>query len=160
MSVVKIPAPSLAKNLVGEPAEREILIYLPPSYSTPDKRFPTVYYLRGHGDDSMIGFYSPAILDTLIKNGKVKDMIVVIANGISKMGGSFYVNSPVTGNREDFIAQDVFDYVDSHFPTLAQPESRGIPVKVEAYNGSHESALGDRIRDHMFPFFAATLKSE
>ena len=42
------------------------------------------------------------------------------------MGGSFYVNSPVTGNWEDFITQDVVGYVDSHFRTLAQAESRGI----------------------------------
>ena len=126
VSTVKIPAPSLANNLVGEPAEHEILIYLPPSYDTPDKRFPTVYYLPGYGDSGMIGFYLPANLDKLIENGKVKDMIVVVANGVSKMGGSFYVNSPVTGNWEDFITQDVVDYVDSHFRTLAQPESRGI----------------------------------
>ena len=62
----------------------------------------------------MIGFYLPADLDALIKSGKAKDMIVVVANGISKMGGSFYVNSPVTGNWDDFITQDVVNYVDSH----------------------------------------------
>jgi S-formylglutathione hydrolase len=126
LSTVKIPAPSLANNLVGEPAEREIVVYLPPAYGTPNKRFPTVYYLPGYGDSGMIGFYLPANLDKLIESGKVKDMIVVVANGVSKMGGSFYVNSPVTGNWEDFIAQDVVDYVDDHFRTLAQPESRGI----------------------------------
>jgi hypothetical protein len=28
--------------------------------------------------------------------------------------GSFYVNSPVTGNWEDFIAQNVVGYVDGY----------------------------------------------
>jgi S-formylglutathione hydrolase len=126
LNSVKIPAPSLADNLVGEAAEREITVYLPPAYSTPGKRFPTVYYLPGYGDSGMIGFYLPKDLDKLIQGNKTQDMIVVVADGISRMGGSFYANSPVTGNWEDFIAQDVVDYVDSHFRTLAQPASRGI----------------------------------
>jgi pimeloyl-ACP methyl ester carboxylesterase len=42
------------------------------------------------------------------------------------MGGSFYVNSPVTGNWEDYVAEDVVHYIDSHFRTLPQVESRGI----------------------------------
>jgi S-formylglutathione hydrolase FrmB len=40
--------------------------------------------------------------------------------------GSFYTNSPVTGNWEDFIYRDVVAYVDSNFRTLARPSSRGI----------------------------------
>ncbi|HTP07549.1 MAG TPA: alpha/beta hydrolase [Anaerolineae bacterium] len=126
LNSVKIPAPSLADNLVGEAAEREIMIYLPPAYGATDQHFPAVYYLPGYGDYNMIGFTLPGDLNSLIDQSKVKDMIVVVANGVSEMGGSFYANSPVTGNWEDFIAQDVVDYVDSHFRTLAQPESRGI----------------------------------
>jgi S-formylglutathione hydrolase FrmB len=49
-----------------------------------------------------------------------------VVNGTNKLGGSFYVNSSVTGDWEDFIAQDVVGYVDSNFRTLAQSESRGI----------------------------------
>jgi enterochelin esterase-like enzyme len=124
--IVKIAAPSLTNNLVGESAEREIQIYLPPSYTTSNKRFPVVYYLPGYGDSGMIGFYLPDEMDKLIQSGKVKDMIVVVAPGTNKLGGSFYVNSPVTGNWEDFITQDVVNYVDSHYRTLAQPASRGI----------------------------------
>ena len=125
-SILYIPAPALANNLVDEPTEREIMVYLPPSYATSDKRYPVIYYLPGYGDGNLIGFYLPGDLDTMIKAGKVKETIVVVANGISVMGGSFYVNSPVTGNWEDFIAQDVVGYVDSHFRTLAQADSRGI----------------------------------
>ena len=126
MNVITIPAPSLENNLVGEPTEREIRVYLPPSYGFPDKRFPVVYYLPGYGDSDMLGFRLPDRMDALIQNGEVNEMILVVANGKSKMGGSFYVNSPVTGNWEDFIVQDVVGYVDSHFRTLPQAESRGI----------------------------------
>jgi S-formylglutathione hydrolase len=126
MNIIKISAPSLEKNLVGEAAERTIQVYLPPSYGIQGKHFPVVYYLPGYGDSSMIGFNLPVSMDRLITDGKLNEMIVVIVNGTNKLGGSFYVNSPVTGNWEDFITGDVVGYVDSHFRTLAQAESRGI----------------------------------
>ena len=126
MNIVKVPAPSLENNLVGEPAERMLYVYLPPSYNTSENRYPVLYYLPGYGDGNIIGFRLPDDMDKLIQGGQVNEMIIVVASGTSKLGGSFYVNSPVTGNWEDFIVQDVVGYVDSHFRTLAQVESRGI----------------------------------
>ena len=43
-----VAAPSLANNLLGDPAEREILVFLPPSYEVTDERYPVVYYLAGY----------------------------------------------------------------------------------------------------------------
>jgi S-formylglutathione hydrolase len=123
---IEIPAPSLANNLVGELAERTIYVYLPPSYSTSEKRYPVIYYLPGYGDSSIIGFRLPDDMDSLIESGEAGEMIMVVAGGDSKMGGSFYVNSPVTGNWEDLIVMDLVGYVDAHFRTLPQAESRGI----------------------------------
>ena len=54
------------------------------------------------------------------------DMIVVIPNAYNTYAGSFYVNSPVTGNWQDFISDDLISYVDGHFRTLAVPASRGV----------------------------------
>ena len=126
MNRIEIPAPSLANNLVGEPAERIIYVYLPPSYNSSEKRYPVVYYLPGYGDSSIIGFRLPDDMDSLIESGDVDEMIMVVAGGDSRMGWSFYVNSPVTGNWEDFIVNDLVGYVDAHFRTLPQAESRGI----------------------------------
>jgi len=126
VNTIKKSAPSLKNNLVGEAAERAIQVYLPPSYGIQGKRFPVVYYLPGYGDSGMIGFNLPDSMDRLIYDGKLNEMIVVVVNGMNKLGGSFYVNSSVTGNWEDFIAQDVVGYVDGNFRTLAQSESRGI----------------------------------
>ena len=126
MNMIRIDAPSLMNNIVGEPTERTIYVYLPPSYASSEKRYPVVYYLPGYGDSSVIGFRLPGDMDALIESGQVNEMIMVVAGGDSKMGGSFYVNSPVTGNWEDFIVKDLVGYVDSHFRTLPQAESRGI----------------------------------
>jgi S-formylglutathione hydrolase len=126
MNLIKIDAPSLLNNIVGDPTERTIYVYLPPSYASSEKRYPVVYYLPGYGDSRVIGFGLPGDMDALIESGGVNEMIMVVTGGDSKMGGSFYVNSPVTGNWEDFIVKDLVGYVDSHFRTLPQAESRGI----------------------------------
>ena len=126
MNRIEIAAPSLANNLVGEPAEHTIFVYLPPSYAASEKRYPVVYYLPGYGDTAMIGFRLPEGMDALIESGQVEEMIIVVAGGDSEIGGSFYVNSPVTGNWEDYIVEDVVGYVDANFRTLQQAESRGI----------------------------------
>lgn len=129
-----ITAPSLENNLFSEPAEEPIAIYLPPSYGTSTKRYPVVYFLPGFGDivryytfyGVFQGFALKPSMDRLIGEGRVKEMIVVIPNGTNFMGGGFYVNSPVTGNWEDFIVRDVVGFVDGNYRTNASPASRGL----------------------------------
>ena len=124
LNVVKIESVALAKNLIGEKAERAILVYLPPDYDTSPKRYPVVYFLPGFGDRSMD---TPAEeINKLVLAGTIQEMIIVVAPGDNRLGGSFYVNSPVTGYWEDFVVQEVVGYVDSHYRTIARVESRGL----------------------------------
>jgi S-formylglutathione hydrolase len=129
VDLVKIPAPSLAKNVFREPAQLEIAVYLPPSYAGTDRRYPVVYYLTGMGVKlaSERGYpLVQAAADHLLAGGKMPEMILVTVSGFNTLGASLYVNSPVNGNWEDFVAQDVVSYVDSHYRTLAAAASRGI----------------------------------
>lgn len=124
-NTVKIESVALAKNLIGEKTERTIDVYLPPTYDTSAKRYPVVYFLPGFEDRTM-GVSLPGSIDGLIQAGTIREMIIVIVPGDNRLGGSFYVNSPVTGNWEDFVVQEVVGYVDSHYRTIAQAGSRGI----------------------------------
>jgi S-formylglutathione hydrolase FrmB len=125
-----IHAPALEGNVAGEPADQEVLVYLPPSYDTaPQRRYPVVMLLHGIGDPPSRWtetHHVPELLDRLSAAGKVPELIVVMPNGRTKFFGSFYVNSTVNGRWEDYIAVDVISYVDAHYRTLAQPESRGV----------------------------------
>ncbi len=129
-----IPAPSLEDNLFGIPTEQPVAIYLPPSYSTSDKKYPVVYFLPGFSTPVVYftywgvfqGFALRESIDRLIDTGTINEMIVVIPNGLTFMLGSFYVNSPVTGNWEDFIVKDVVEYIDCKYRTLPNAASRGI----------------------------------
>lgn len=111
--------------MIGEKTERTINVYLPPSYDITAKRYPVVYFLPGFEDTTM-GVSLPGRIDALIQAGTIQEMIIVVVPGNNQLGGSFYVNSPATGNWEDFVVQEVVGYVDSHYRTIAQTGSRGI----------------------------------
>lgn len=131
---IQVPAPSLRGNLLGDRAVRTTSIYLPPSYlRARSRRFPVLYLLHGFGADNtafIAGRYQDldirVSMDELIRSGKSTEMIVVTPDARNRYDGSFYANSPVTGNWEDFIAHDLVGYVDSHYRTIATRGGRGI----------------------------------
>lgn len=129
-----IAAPSLRGNLMGDPAWDEVTVYLPPSYSSQrSKRYPVVYLLHGFAANHrafMKGAYQNLnvriSMDSLIRAGAVKEMIVVTPNARNFFDGSFYANSPVTGNWEDFIVRDLVSHIDRRYRTIRSRTARGL----------------------------------
>ncbi len=129
-----VAAPSLRGNLIGDPDWREVTVYLPPGYSSQTaRRYPVVFLLHGFGADHrqfMNGQYQDfnvrVSMDSLIRAKVVLPMIVVMPNGRSFFGGSFFINSPVTGAWEDFIVRDLLSHVDRNYRTRRSRDSRGI----------------------------------
>jgi S-formylglutathione hydrolase FrmB len=129
-----VPAPALRRNLIGQPAWDRISIYLPPGYNTePKRRFPVLYFLHGFdADDRALvkGAYQNlnirVSMDSLTKAGLVREMIVVMPNARNRYNGSFYTNSPVTGNWEQFITRDLVNFVDRKYRTVKSRTGRGL----------------------------------
>ena len=94
-----------------------------------ERRYPVVYLLHGYGTDER-GWtgYAPIkpAMDTLVRVGIIREMIIVMPNGRNALDGSFYTNSATTGNWEDFIANELVASVDKKYRTIARPESRGL----------------------------------
>ncbi|TFH55517.1 MAG: alpha/beta hydrolase, partial [Candidatus Zixiibacteriota bacterium] len=148
----RIPAPSLAGNLFGDSTQQPIAIYLPPSYGTSKARYPVIYFLPGFGDGITLfldgtyqGFKLQEAMDSLIRVGAIKEMIVVIVNGRNRLGGSFYTNSPATGNWEIFIFKGLVTFINNHYRTVLSPGSRGIAG--HSMGGSGALSLGMRHPD-------------
>jgi S-formylglutathione hydrolase FrmB len=66
------------------------------------------------------------MLDTLIQKEYIQPMIIVCPSAINSYDGSWYTNSIVTGQWEDFIVQDVVAHIDATYRTLPSAGSRGI----------------------------------
>src|SRR5207253_3474821 len=128
---IKVHGKSLEGNLEGDSADRDVTIYLPPSYSTDkSKRYPVIYLLHGYGgrDDTFNGRLAtlPDSADNDIKAGTAKEMIVVMPNSYTLHKGSMYSNSVTTGDWESYVAVDLVAYVDGHYRTIAKRISRGL----------------------------------
>jgi enterochelin esterase-like enzyme len=131
---VMIHITSLEGNLLEDSPEREITIYLPPSYNgKPDKHYPVVYLLHGYvanssglKEDLFITGDIKRFMDSWIQAGEVKEMILVMPNSFNRLGGSFYTNSVTTGNWADYIAKDLVKYIDDNYRTIPKHESRGV----------------------------------
>ena len=121
-----VPAPSLGNNLLGDPAERDVVVHLPPSYDTSDARYPVVYYLAGADEPvGRLNAIAPVLWAEMGTQG-MRELIVVELDGASSIGNTFYANSPVTGNAEDALTQDVVAYVDATYRTIPEAASRGL----------------------------------
>jgi S-formylglutathione hydrolase len=130
---IKVHGKSLEGNLEGDSPDRDVSIYLPPSYATArTRRYPVIYLLHGYTDSDDLWFGSkphfinvPTVADKALASGS-REMIIVMPNAFTAYQGSMYSSSPATGDWEAFVAHDLVAYMDSHYRTIAEASSRGL----------------------------------
>jgi enterochelin esterase-like enzyme len=126
---IKVHGASLEGNLEGDSPDRDVVVYLPPSYAkSPKQRYPVVYFLHGYsvGVEAYVKMLNlPEMADKAIAAG-AKEMILVLPDAYTVYSGSMYSNSPTTGDWERFISHDLVAYIDRHYRTVADRDSRGL----------------------------------
>ena len=126
---IKVHGASLEGNLEGDSPDRDVVVYLPPSYAkSPKQRYPVVYFLHGYsvGVEAYVKMLNlPDMADSAIAAG-AREMILVLPDAFTVYSGSMYSNSPTTGNWEGFLSRDLVAYIDSHYRTVADRNSRGL----------------------------------
>jgi len=114
------------QNTGGENPNRKVSVYLPPNYEGSSERYPVIYYLHGFmGKDSIFSTMKD-ILDEAIRSKKIRPFILVQPDQYTLFEGSFYSNSSLTGNWEEFTSKELVAYIDKNYRTMARRESRGI----------------------------------
>lgn len=63
-------------------------------------------------------------LDKAAAAGLCPEVIVVGVEGGNSLGGSFYINSPVTGQWMDWVYKEAVAIVDGRYRTIAMAEGR------------------------------------
>lgn len=123
----------LKDNPLGDPFEREVLVYLPDGYESNDSQYPTIYFLPGFAGTAR-GFFNdspfaPNIgqrIDKMIADERIDPFIAVFPDCMTRYGGSQFINSSATGNYEDYLIDEVVPFVDDHFPTQNDPNKRAV----------------------------------
>lgn len=126
---IKIHGAALEGNLEGDAVDRDVIVFLPPSYATEkSRRFPVVYALHGYSigaEQWTQEIHVPQTIEGAFAQG-AQDMIVVLPDSKTMHNGSMYSSSITTGDFEQFIARDVVAYVDAHYRTIPKRTSRGL----------------------------------
>lgn len=129
LDAIKIHAAAVEGNLEGNAVERELLVFLPPSYAKErSRRYPVVYALHGYSIGAQQWskeIHAPQTIEGAFAQG-AKEMIVVLPDSKTVHNGSMYSGSVTTGDFETFIARDVVEYVDKHYRTIPERTSRGL----------------------------------
>ena len=126
---IKIHGAALEGNLEGDDVDREVIVFLPESYTTQKtRRYPVVYALHGYSigaEQWSKEIHVPQTIEGAFAQG-APDMIVVLPDSKTVHNGSMYSSSVTTGDFERFIAHDVVAWIDAHYRTITVRTSRGL----------------------------------
>ena len=115
---------------------RDLLVYLPPSYDTSDRRYPVIYMHDGQNlFDDATSFAGEWAVDQTLESASEKGLEAIVV-GIPNAGAartdeySPFRDERMGGGRGDlyvdFMVRTVKPIVDSSFRTLTEPQFTGI----------------------------------
>jgi len=120
LEVITLNSHALKNNVLHDPATRLVPIFLP-AQATNGVPLPVLYYLPGYGNSSAKILSNSNLW--LKFTQKIADegtpVILVVADGWTRWGGSQFLNSPAQGNYEDFVCDEVVHAVESRHPVPA-----------------------------------------
>jgi enterochelin esterase-like enzyme len=126
---IKIHGTAFEGNLEEDAVDRDVLVFLPPSYAKEkSRRYPVVYALHGYSigaEQWSKEIHAPQTIESAFAQG-AREMIVVLPDSKTKHNGSMYSSSVTTGDFEKFISRDVVSYIDSHYRTTPNRLARGL----------------------------------
>ncbi len=99
------------------------LVYTPPAYD-PGKKYPVLYLQHGYGENETGWVYQGhvgRIADQLLAKGQMKEMLIVMGNGMTKKEGS--------GDRSLFmqvLLKDMIPFIEAHYPVLTDKWNRAM----------------------------------
>ena len=110
-------------------------MYVPPGYDDGAERYPVVYVIQGYtGHLSMWANRTPfrqPFVETAdaVFAGGAPGCVVVYVDAWTAYGGSQFVDSPGTGRYHSYLCDEIVPWVDAHYRTIPDRESRAIAGK-------------------------------
>ena len=113
----------LKSNPLNDPHVRDVIIYLPPEYSSSSsKGYIAALGLVGFGGQGKMLLNADPLgenledrMNRLISQRKCGPMILVLIDCFTKFGGNQYINSSATAKYEDYIINEIVPFVDKTY---------------------------------------------
>jgi S-formylglutathione hydrolase FrmB len=132
--------------------KRDLYVYLPPGYDS-RQSYPFVLWLHGFAQDEQSFLkYVVEPLDGAIANGQLPPFIVAVPDGSLSgeatymAAGSFFLNTKA-GNFENFVMQDVWNFMFEHYPL--RPEREAHVIAGVSMGGGAAYNLAFKYRDRI-----------
>lgn len=130
---VEIHSVALADNLLGDPAERVVAVYLPPGYDDDDRRYPLFVDLVGYTGSGLahVGWKSfgesvPQRLDRLVAEGRMGPVVAAFPDCFTSLGGNQYIDSAAMGRWEAFLVDEMLPRLEQEFRLRPGREHRAV----------------------------------
>lgn len=111
----------LEGNALGDPAVREIPVYLPEGYAAAHE-YPLLMILAGYTGSSLThlnwspwGETMPERIERLIAARKIPPCVAIFPDPFTRLGGSQYLNSPAVGDYEDHLIGELLPWVQQKY---------------------------------------------
>jgi S-formylglutathione hydrolase FrmB len=117
------PSRVLAENPWGDPVERDLPVYLPPSGRS--RGLPLLVLLSGYTGAGFYHFQRGRFLDAsivsrldrLIHSGSAPEAVMIGPDCLTSLGGSQYLNSSATGRYEDYVTEELVPWARQRYGT-------------------------------------------
>src|SRR5712672_1196336 len=120
VSRISIESQALKANMLGDPSERVIDVYVPAGHD--GQGLPLLVDLVGFTSSGLshtnwVGFREnlPERLDRLIGEQRMPPVVVAFPDCFTRLGGNQYINSASTGAWEDFLLQEMLPAIEQRF---------------------------------------------
>ena len=138
---------ALRSNPLGDPHERPLWVYTPPSYDGG----PTVYVLQGFTGQLEMwrnrAAFPPTFLE-LLDDADI-DARVVLIDAFTSVGGSQFVDSNGSGRYHRYICEEIVPFVDARY------DSNGFRGLAGKSSGGQGAAVTAMLRPDLFHGFAS-----
>ncbi|MBL6690355.1 MAG: enterochelin esterase [Pseudomonadales bacterium] len=131
IETIQVSSDALKNNVLGDPVERSVAVYLPEGYDDGTEDYPLFVDIVGFTGSGFkhIGWSAfqenvPQQIDRLVAEGKMGPVMVAFPDCFTSLGGNQYVNSSAMGNWEDFLCEEMVPALEEEF--RVRPDSRAI----------------------------------
>jgi len=123
----------LVDNPLGDSPQRRVPVYLPPDYDAGNADYPVLYALAGFtgSGPSFLNYdwYQedlPRRLDRLIASGEMAPCVVVMVDGMTRVGGNQYIDSPAVGPWASHITRELVPWAERTYRLRPGRDHRGV----------------------------------
>ena len=143
IEVIEVHSEALKNNLLGDPTDRSVAVYLPEGYDQTTDDYPLMVDIVGFTGSGFghVGWKAfqenvPQQVDRLIASGAMGPVIVAFPDCFTTLGGNQYINSAAMGNWEDFLCDEMVPVLENRFRIRQGRDHRAIFGKSSGGYGS------------------------